>query len=236
MSLKPARLRLSTTWNGRRLSPGWVPLVATILVLCAARQSSAAPSLATVAEGGRLIYVNADDAELRLAATHGGIAAASRVIERRRQSLASLQPFIDDLSRQYGLDPQLVSAVIEVESAWNPRARSRKGALGLMQLLPSTGARLGVLDPFDPWENVAGGIRYLRFLLDRFRGDLRLALAGYNAGENVVAARGDIPPYPETRSYVQQVLARYGRFAASGAQPPPIQQVVENGRVVFVNY
>lgn len=229
---RPQR-KLSTMWSDatQSLAPG----AAVFFILCLTRPSIAAP-IAYVEEGGRLIYVNAEDPELRSAETRGGLAAGRRVIERRRRSLEDLQPYIDGLSRQYGIDPELVNAVIEVESAWNPRARSRKGALGLMQLLPSTGLRLGVRDPFDPWENVAGGIRYLRSLLDRFSGDVRLALAGYNAGESIVAARGDVPPYPETQSYVKQVLARYGRLTLDDSQSVQIRGLVENGRVVFANY
>jgi soluble lytic murein transglycosylase-like protein len=229
---RPPR-KLLTIWSDgtQRLAPG----AAVLFILCLARPSMATP-IAYVEEGGRLIYLNAEDPELRSAETRGGPAAGRRVIERRRRSLEDLQPYIDGLSRQYGIDPELVNAVIEVESAWNPRARSRKGALGLMQLLPSTGLRLGVRDPFDPWDNIAGGVRYLRFLLDRFSGDVRLALAGYNAGENIVAARGDIPPYPETQSYVKQVLARYGRLTLGGAQSAQIYERVEGGRVVFANY
>lgn len=213
-----------------------VMLLTAFSVMILAVPSSAAPSIAYVEEGGRVIFVNADDPELYAAAARGGIAGARRVIDRRRQALADLQPYINDLSRQYGIDAALVNAVIEVESAWNPRARSRKGALGLMQLMPSTGRQLGVRDPFDPWQNVAGGIRHLRFLLDRFGGDLRLALAGYNAGEKVVAARGDVPPYPETQSYVKLVLARYGRLASSVPPSPQIYEMVENRRTVFANY
>ncbi len=220
----------------QRFSPSWAVPTAVLFLICLAKPSVAAPAIVYVEQGGRVIFVNAEDPELLSAETHGGVAAARRVIERRRQSLADLEPYIDNLGRQYGIDPELVNAVIEVESAWNPRARSHKGALGLMQLLPSTGLRLGVRDPFDPWENVAAGIRHLRFLLDRFGGDLRLALAGYNAGENVVAARGDVPPYPETRSYVKQVLARYQQSGPRRAQSPQIYETVENDRVVFVNY
>ena len=211
-------------------------LVAAALIGGAASSAGAA-SIVYTEQDGKLIFVNADDPELVAVEKRGGVAAGRSLIDRRRESMADLQSYIEDLSRQNGIDPALVNAVIEVESAWNPRARSRKNALGLMQLLPETASRLGVKDPFDPRENIAGGIRYLRFLLDRFAGDLRLALAGYNAGEKVVAARGDIPPYPETRAYVKHVLARYG-LGTVPARPQSGQiyeTVASDGRFVYIN-
>lgn len=106
------------------------------------------------------------------------------------------------------LDPDLVDAVVRVESGYDPRAVSHKGAIGLMQLMPGTAAVLQV-DPWDPEENVAGGTRYLRRLLDRFDGDLELALAGYNAGPEAVEQYQGVPPFDETRAYVQRVLGLY---------------------------
>jgi len=121
----------------------------------------------------------------------------------------ALRDLITAAAAREGLDPALVEAVVAIESAFNPRAISRKGAMGLMQLMPQTAARYGVSDPFDPEENLTGGIRYLRDLLHRFDGDLRYALAAYNAGETAVLTYGGIPPYRETREYVRLVLARY---------------------------
>jgi len=108
-----------------------------------------------------------------------------------------------------GVDPALVEAIIAVESAFNPRAISPKGAMGLMQLMPQTAFRYGVSNAFDPQANLTGGIRYLRDLLHLFGGDLPQALAAYNAGETAVLMYGGIPPYRETREYVRMVLARY---------------------------
>lgn len=123
---------------------------------------------------------------------------------------ADLVLAIYELAPEYDLDPALVLEVVRAESNFNPRARSRKGALGLMQLIPATAQRFGVNDPFEPMQNLRGGMAYLRWLLERFDGDLKLMLAGYNAGEAAVERHGGVPPYRETREYVQRILQRYG--------------------------
>ncbi len=113
---------------------------------------------------------------------------------------------ISSCSREFGVDKALVKAVIHAESGYNPNAVSRKGATGLMQLMPSTAQGLKVADSFNPEDNIRGGVRYLRFLLDTFKGNVSLALAAYNAGLTKVAKFGGIPPYEETRNYVSKVL------------------------------
>lgn len=125
----------------------------------------------------------------------------------RREEIARL---VRELAPAYRLDPDLVLAVIQVESNFNPRALSSKQAQGLMQLIPATAARFGVTDPYDPHENLRGGMGYLRWLLDHFNGDLRLALAGYNAGEGAVKRHGGVPPYTETREYVRRIARVLG--------------------------
>lgn len=117
-------------------------------------------------------------------------------------------PIISETSSRHGVDAELVKAVIQVESNYNHRAVSRKGAMGLMQLMPGTASRYGVKEAFDPKENVEGGVRYLRDLLDLFR-DTKLALAAYNAGEGAVQRYNGIPNYTETQNYVRKVLALY---------------------------
>lgn len=122
---------------------------------------------------------------------------------------------IDTAAKSHGIEPALVQAVITAESGFNPNALSRKGASGLMQLMPDTARRYGVQNIFDPVENIHGGVRYLRDLLAMFNGDMRLALAGYNAGENAVIRAGNqVPPYAETKSYVPKVIDLYHRFRA----------------------
>ena len=122
---------------------------------------------------------------------------------------AEIDASIETHARRQQLDPDLVRAVIQVESAFQPWAESHKGAMGLMQLMPETARVLSVQDPWDPNDNVQGGTIYLRHLLDRFGGRLELALAGYNAGPENVDRYGGIPPFEETRSYVEKVLRVY---------------------------
>jgi len=119
--------------------------------------------------------------------------------------------YIRAAAKRYSLDPELIRAIIKVESSYNPNAVSAKGAMGLMQLMPETAKEMNVTAPFKAEENIMGGSRYLRKLLDLFGGDLRLGLAAYNAGPSRVLKKGSIPKIPETRNYVKKVLHEYGR-------------------------
>ncbi len=135
-----------------------------------------------------------------------------RQLRTRFKTAASVNPqefehLIKASATKYGVSPALVRAVIQAESGYNPHAVSRAGASGLMQLMPGTAKSLNVSNTFDPKQNVDGGVRYLKFLLDTFKGDVSLALAAYNAGLSKVARYGGIPPYQETRTYVNRVLA-----------------------------
>lgn len=131
-----------------------------------------------------------------------------------------LEPTIARAAIQARLHPALVRAVIKTESGYDPRAVSRAGALGLMQLMPQTAALHHVEDAFDPEQNIAGGTKHLRYLLDRFQGNLPLALAAYNAGEHVIDRYQTLPPYEETRNYVKKVLHYYRTFLHHNPSAP----------------
>jgi len=133
------------------------------------------------------------------------------LVRGRVVSPASIDDAIETAARRHNVDPNLVRALIKVESGGNPSAVSRKGAMGLMQLMPSTARELKVTNPFDPAQNVDAGVRHLKGLLDNFRGDLNLTLAAYNAGQGAVRRNGGIPPYSETRNYVHRITTLYGR-------------------------
>lgn len=151
-----------------------------------------------------------------------------------------IQSLVDSISRTHGVDPKLVAAVMKVESNYNRWARSSKGALGLMQLIPETGHRFGVRDFFDPAQNIEGGVRYLKFLSDKFgEHNLDLLLAAYNAGENAVERFGRVPPIRETTDYVRKIRSIYkpenratvsatvdAQTAAAPAPPPPKQPAI----------
>lgn len=124
---------------------------------------------------------------------------------------------VNKVARTYGLERALLHAVISVESRYSPKAVSKAGALGLMQLMPVTAKRYGVADPLDPLQNLHGGARYLRYLLKKYNNDRHLALAAYNAGEASVAKYGNqIPPYPETTKYVPRVMGYYQKYLIEG--------------------
>jgi soluble lytic murein transglycosylase-like protein len=144
------------------------------------------------------------------------------------------ESLIHQHARLQGVRPDLVRAVIQVESAFNPRAISPKGAMGLMQLMPATAADLGVIDPFNPAENIRGGVTYLRQLLDRYDHDERLALAAYNAGPGAVDRYGArIPPYRETRNYVQRITGLNGSAGAPGNVMFKVPVTMANGSTTF---
>jgi len=199
-----------------------------------------------VDEHGKLIFINSeapahrrDKPKPAQATSPGGEvsnASAPALLPDR------LERIVSESAERNRLDPALVKAVIGVESGGDPGAISRKGARGLMQLIPSTAERYGVSNAFDPAQNVEGGARYLRALLDRYNGDLNKSLAAYNAGENAVERYGGVPNYRETRAYVERVTDTYfqpgsARFPAIWRAPRhPIRKTVDDqGRVIFTN-
>lgn len=127
-----------------------------------------------------------------------------------------IQSLIERVAKEEGLDAHLLNAVVMQESAYDPNARSHKGAMGLMQLMPGTARMLGVTDPMDPEQNLRGGAKYLKGLLSQHGGDIPLALASYNAGPGNVRKYGGIPPFAETQAYVQKIMDRYGMVSGGG--------------------
>jgi soluble lytic murein transglycosylase-like protein len=128
------------------------------------------------------------------------------------RNYAEFEKIISEAAVHYNLDPDLIRAIIQIESGGIPDARSSKGAIGLMQLMPETSSKLAVSNPFDPKANISGGTKYLRQLLECFRGNLVLALAAYNAGPEKVKRYKGIPPYPETKRYVRNVLEQWQKY------------------------
>jgi hypothetical protein len=181
------------------------------VLLCGASAASGAVRIG-IKDGKRVIY-------------NDGIGESSREVLGRSDAWLAARiatPSLYDgliahAARENSLDPKLVKSVVLIESAFNPAAVSRKGARGLMQLMPETAVRYGVRDVFDPAENLTGGARYLAYLLGLYGGDLPRALAAYNAGEAAVARYGGVPPFDETRIYVRKGLAAYyGKSSLGG--------------------
>lgn len=166
-------------------------------------------------------------------------AAPAAGVSNPPPSRSDLRELVERLSMEHGVDFKLVDALVTVESGYNPSAVSHKGALGLMQLMPDTARRLDISDPFDPEENVRGGVRELDRLIGRYSGNLQLALAAYNAGEGAVERHRGIPPYRETRDYVARVMSLYtGRpyRVSAGRLISPVRMTRDtDGRTVITN-
>jgi soluble lytic murein transglycosylase-like protein len=213
-----------------------------VWVLSLSRPAWAGEIVSITDEHGRKIFINAGETSAK-----GGL--ATRAIQPAKAGNASLpSPEINDLVEQtasrHQIDPQLVHAIIKVESEYDPKAVSSKGAMGLMQLIPGTAQRFGVENPFNPKENIEGGVSYLKHLLGLFGGDLSLSLAAYNAGEGAVQRFGGIPSFAETQDYVrkvtdiyQSVSAQSGTNAAGNKPQAPhiIRYVDERGVVHYSN-
>jgi hypothetical protein len=153
---------------------------------------------------------------------HVGVGHVRLAMSRQEMARVLKSPellaLVDSIAAEQGVDPFLARAVIQAESAFYARARSRAGALGLMQLMPQTAQRFGVMDPFDPRQNITGGVKYLKWLNTAFEGDLPKVVAAYNAGEAAVTRYQGIPPFPETRAYVPRVMELYRKRLV---QPDP---------------
>ena len=203
---------------------------------------------------GRHFFVNSDPPPSRFAPVKfSGAKSRSTIFLPAESSFAGrsrpamsidrdgAERLVQEAAERHHIDPALVRAVIETESGWNATAKSRKGALGLMQLIPTTAVRFGVNDAFSPQQNVDAGVRYLKTLLQRYNGNLDLALAAYNAGEGAVDRAHGIPAFRETRDYVQKVQNAYfrpgsGRLDGLWINPRAIHKNVESsGRIIFTN-
>ena len=195
-----------------------------------------AAQIATITDqSGASLYVNTNSAETQ---------SESAQAETGATSPARIDSIIDRVSSHYQVDPKLVHAMIRVESNYDPSAVSSKGAMGLMQLIPATAHRFGVQNPFDPGQNVQGGVSYLKYLLNLFGGNLPLSLAAYNAGEERVIRSGGIPNIPETEHYVRAIQHLYqsknaGSAVTAGRSAvrivPIVRYVDSQGVIHFTN-
>ncbi len=204
-----------------------------------------------VDEHGKLVFVNGDSPRPHRGSTISSshpamVNATAPPLIPTAGTVATppdrLDRIVRDAAARHNMDPALVKAVISTESGWNPHAVSRKGAVGLMQLIPETAQRFGVGNPYDPAQNVEAGTTYLKSLLDRYDGDLSKSLAAYNAGEGAVDRSGGVPAYRETRQYVQKVTDAYfqpgsGRNLTLWSPPRPhVRKATDSsGRVLFTN-
>jgi soluble lytic murein transglycosylase-like protein len=195
-----------------------------------------------VDEHGHKIYVNTGETTTRVdwmtRSFHPGASGVSARVP------ANINQLVEQTASRFQVDPGLIRAIVRVESGYDPKAVSSKGAMGLMQLIPATAHRFGVANPFDPRQNLEGGVNYLKYLLDLFGGDLSLSLAAYNAGEHSVQRSGGIPAIPETQDYVRKVTSIYQTRDAPGPakitpkEPPKapiIRYVDEYGVVHYTN-
>lgn len=211
--------------------------------LASASRAQIAPSLD---EKGKLVFVNVDSpapgSGSTISSHPGGSLASSFGQTNSATPPDRLDRIVREAAERHQVDPALVKAVISTESGWNPNAVSRKGAVGLMQLIPETAQRYGVNNSFDPAQNIEGGSRYLKSLLDRYNGDLTRSLAAYNAGERTVDLNRGVPAIPETQRYVKKVTNAYfqpgsgrNRNLWNPPKPPVRREIDSNGRAVFTN-
>ena len=180
-------------------------------------------------QNGRRVFINAGETHAKASWKSNTPSAAKSGATTPTFEISNL---VEQTANRLQVDPQLVDAIIKVESQYDPMALSNKGAMWLMQLIPETAQRFGVANPFDPKDNIQGGVSYLRHLLDLFEGDLPKSLAAYNAGEAAVERSGGIPSYAETKDYVRKVTRIYQSSSPTGAHAAPIVRYVDERGVV----
>lgn len=198
-------------------------LLLLVLVFMALPQSAHSAQLdlieARQADNGRTVYTNAEPAAVLPAGAISAAATASartqRTVSGPRPGTVEIDTAIREAAERHGVDANLVRAVVKVESNYDPRAVSRKGAMGLMQLMPATARRLNVTNPFDLRQNLDAGVRHLKDLLANYNGNVRLSLAAYNAGAMAVARANGVPGIAETQSYIRQITDLYRTHSAT---------------------
>jgi soluble lytic murein transglycosylase len=208
-------------------APRAVSLTATIALVAAllgpsAPHGSAAETARHLVDANGVVHLTNVPADPRYRGLPGASGTTIGWLRLPPRPRAQYTADIQEISREHGVSAGLIEAVVRTESGFDPTAVSPKGAGGLMQLMPGTAAVLGVVDRFNPRENIRGGVRHLRYLLDRYQGSVVMALAAYNAGEGVVDSHRGIPPYPETQQYVRRVLREAGLSETSGGAPQSI--------------
>lgn len=240
MSFPRAMMRKSATFTAG--------LILGSLALCARPANAQIAKM--VDDSGHRFFINSNPAPVKLAPaakshTNIYLPAEASLTGRSRPAMDvdrdGVEKMVREAADRHRVDPALVRAVIGTESNWNPRAFSHKGAGGLMQLIPTTAQRYGAYDVFDPKQNIDAGVKYLRTLLERYHGNLDLALAAYNAGEGAVDRAHGVPSYRETRDYVQKVQNAY--FAPGSGRLPDAfvnthaihRDVTPEGRIIFTN-
>jgi len=236
--------------NKRTANTAGLYLAALILCTSCFALSASAQISKVVDQTGRQLFVNAEpplSAKLSAMKPRASIylPSESSLTGRDRPAMSidrdGTEKLVREAADRHRVDPALIRAVIETESNWNPRAYSHKGAGGLMQLIPTTAQRFGAYDVFNPQQNIDAGVKYLKTLLERYNGNLDLALAAYNAGEGAVDRAHGVPAFRETRNYVQKVQDAYfrpgsGRLADAFINSRAIHRdVSESGRIVFTN-
>jgi soluble lytic murein transglycosylase-like protein len=237
------------TTDRRFYRPALPLAAATFLFFAGSSAQHANAQIAKVSDNdGRMLFVNSEPpAILKLSHKPRAIFLPAEVslLGAKRPAMDlnrdGAEKLVREAAERHSVDPALIRAVIETESNWNAGAISRKGAVGLMQLIPTTAQRFGVNDLYSPQQNVDAGVRYLKALLERYNGNLELALAAYNAGEGAVDRAHGIPRFRETRDYVQRVQSAYfrpgsGRLDGAFINPRAIRKTSDAaGRVIFTN-